>query len=141
MKRNPTVYLFDVITAIILFAQIPPCIALHASDSPDIKTEEGKTAAFALRGSAGYLNGEARELVYDSDAGSRRKASELIWDLDSLYMVGAVASASICNWFNINVGIWTACNEGSGGMVDYDWILDTPMLRAQMIGLIVLSVT
>jgi plasminogen activator len=126
MKKNQLVYLSGVITAVSLFAQPYSCMAMHASDSSEIQLGQEKNIGVTLRGSAGYLNGEARELVYDFDTGSRRKASELIWDLNSLYMVGAVASANICNWFNINLGIWTACNEGSGGMKDYDWFLNTP---------------
>jgi len=101
-------------------------MATHAYDSPETTLAQGQNFSLTLRGSAGLLSGEAHELVYDYDMGSRHKASELIWDLKSLYMVGGVVSANICNWFDINLGISTAINEGSGGMVDYDWFINTP---------------
>ncbi|MDD4871549.1 MAG: omptin family outer membrane protease [Kiritimatiellae bacterium] len=126
MRKNPFVYLPAVIAVVLLFIQPHVCIAMHASDGPEIQIGAGTNLAINLRGSVGLLNGEARELVYDFESGRRRKASELIWDLKSLYMIGGVVSANICNWFNVNLGIWTAVNEGNGNMVDYDWVLDTP---------------
>lgn len=101
-------------------------LASHAYDGPEVKLMDGQNFSFTVRGSLGYLNGEARELVYDFDQGYRRKASELIWDLQGLGMIGGIASIKYTKWLNVNLGIWTAINEGSGGMVDYDWFVNVP---------------
>lgn len=99
---------------------------MHASDSPEVTLVKNQDISFTLRGSAGLLGGEARELVYEPYAGTRRKASELIWDLKQIYVIGAVGSANLFDWVDVNLGIWTAATEGNGGMVDYDWFLNTP---------------
>jgi len=109
---------------------------MHASGIPETTQAQGSIASilmsdnagfsYTLRAQAGYLNGEARELVYDFDLDYRRKSSELIWDLKDLYMVGVIQTISIRDAFDINLGIWTTANEGSGEMMDYDWYLNTP---------------
>jgi len=120
------------ITTIFGLLMIPKlCQASHAYDGPEVKLVDGQNFSFSVRGSLGYLNGEARELVYDFDQGYRRKASELIWDLKGLGMIGGIASVKYTKWLNVNLGIWTALNEGSGSMIDYDWFSNVPGAPSQ----------
>lgn len=136
MKSNHRASLLSLVTALSILAQPLSSRALHAFDAPETSQSQGSIISllqgentginYTLRAQAGYLSGEARELVYDFDLGYRRKTSELVWDLKNLYMVGVVQTLSIRNVFNINLGIWTAVNQGNGGMEDYDWVLNTP---------------
>jgi plasminogen activator len=76
--------------------------------------------AFTGRVGVGYLTGEAHELVYWPHRGGH-KASELTWDIDSLYMVGLGATIQARQWLNINIDTWFNIGDGSGYMEDYDW--------------------
>lgn len=92
--------------------------------------EEGDNVGFTIEPSFGYLLGQAREIVYDTNDDSTQGMSssngyylsELIWDLKNIFYIGTSASINIKNRFYINTGIWTAVNDGSGFMNDYDWI-------------------
>jgi len=126
MKKRSLVCLYAVIAMVVTFAGSQACRAADSYNGPETTLVQGQNFAVAIRGSAGFLVGEARELVYDFNFGQRRKASELIWDLKDLYMVGGVVSARILNRVDVNLGISTAINEGSGGMIDYDWFANTP---------------
>ncbi len=105
--------------------------ALHANEGPELVVAESGGVALSVKGSIMGVAGEARELVY-SGAGrgqgqaSDFKMSELIWDIDSLLMAGGTLSAQFGDAVRLNVGVWVAVNEGSGGMEDYDWSWEYP---------------
>jgi plasminogen activator len=85
----------------------------------ELGTEQAGVA-FSGRVSVGYLTGEAHELVYWPHRGGH-KASELTWDIDSLYMVGLGATVQARQWLTINIDTWFNLGDGSGYMEDYDW--------------------
>jgi plasminogen activator len=74
--------------------------------------------------SLGYLNGEAKETVYQ-DTDSRTKLSELDWRLDQVLMLGAGVSVKPMSWLRFNADLWLKVNDGSGSMDDYDWMYST----------------
>ncbi len=82
---------------------------------------EAGTVKFSVGVGAGYLTGESTELVYWPSAGNH-KASELTWQIDSLYMVNVSAGLDIVeDWF-VNVDGWFRLADGEGTMDDYDWV-------------------
>lgn len=75
-----------------------------------------------MKATYGRVEGEARRIVYRNMPGSgSHKLSELIWDISSIYMLGAVATADFDKSFRISAGYWTSINGGDGEMADYDW--------------------
>lgn len=78
--------------------------------------------SFAVQGSIGMLNGEAKEHVYDYDLGYRRQLSRLDWDLKNIVMGGVNGSVRLMNPLTVNAGIWWGVTEGDGEMDDYDWL-------------------
>lgn len=81
-------------------------------------------SGFSFRLSSGYLQGEARELVYPpaNSGTSNDKVSELIWKIDELYMVGSGVSIKPYSWMSINLDGWFKLTDGAGTMDDYDWL-------------------
>ena len=77
--------------------------------------------AVAGRLGVGWLSGESTETVYDTETG--RKLSELVWDLDSVFMLNAGASIEPTPWLRLNADVWFRMNDGSGSMDDYDYVL------------------
>ncbi len=108
-------------TAIILI--LPATHGSAATVVKDAETEvtvEQSAVSFSGRLGLGYLNGQAREYVYWADQGGHT-ASELIWDIDSVYMFGLGASIRPLSWLNINADLWFNVIDGDGSMEDYDW--------------------
>lgn len=70
------------------------------------------------------LNGEAREVVYDTDQ-DRRKISELFWDLKEVPMIGVHLRSDIFDDFRVDLNAKTNVAEGSGIMTDWDWLHPT----------------
>jgi len=89
--------------------------------SAEISTEPAGVA-FSGRVGVGYLTGEAHEFVYWPHRGGH-KASELIWDIDSLYMLGLGATVQAREWLSINIDTWFNLGDGSGYMEDFDWAI------------------
>ena len=116
-------YLLSVILVAVLCLPLG-VFAMHAGDGPTVELAKSKNFSASVQLSAGVLQGEARELVYDYDYGYRRKLSELIWDLKDLYFAGGVASVQIMDRFRVNAGFWGPMNKGSGQMEDYDWMYE-----------------
>ncbi len=81
---------------------------------------ERSGVAFSGRVGVGYLTGKAHEYVYWENHGGH-KASELIWEIDSLYMLGLGATIQARNWLSLNMDIWFNLGDGSGSLEDYDW--------------------
>lgn len=108
-----------------LAAAMGPAIcwgALRAT--PAAEPKEGAGATFAAQFSAGLLNGDAKEHVYDYETadGSRRQLSRLDWDLKKIAMGGGSLSVRVLDKLTLNGGYWAALTEGSGEMDDYDWM-------------------
>ena len=104
---------------------LPMSQGLAATVVADTTTEVSSEHAamdFSARISAGYLTGEAHEYVYWQGQGGHT-ASELIWDIDSVYMFGLGGSLRPLNWLNINMDLWFSMGDGDGHMEDYDWMV------------------
>ena len=122
MPRSPagrnTVTLLWVLS--LLVVSCTPASAMHAWNTPG----DSETAV-SVRADYGFLEGEAREIVYDYALfGGTYKASELIWDLSGLTVAGAVMSFTPADRWGVHAGAWTCVNKGNGGMVDYDWAFE-----------------
>jgi outer membrane protease len=77
---------------------------------------------FSFAAEIGRLGGTASELVFDYPFGSKTKISELTWDLKDVTVAGVRASARLGARFRLHAGFWSALDEGSGDMVDRDWL-------------------
>lgn len=76
---------------------------------------------FGVGVSVGTVAGTAYERVYVPEVYPGYKGSELVWDLEGIVLVGAQGTVAYGRRFRANLGLWSAVNEGTGGMVDYDW--------------------
>lgn len=97
--------------------------ALQALEEPNAAAVTTGVFSASVRLSGGWLNGQARETVYDRVDGARYKVSELKWDMKNLVMAGAVASVRIHDRLRVNAGFWGAGNQGNGQMDDTDWLI------------------
>ncbi|MDD5676603.1 MAG: omptin family outer membrane protease [Kiritimatiellae bacterium] len=97
--------------------------ALQATEGPNAAAVTTGVFSASVRLSGGWLNGQAREIVYEQVDGARYKLSELQWDMKNLVMAGGVASVRILDLLSINAGFWGAGNKGNGQMDDTDWLL------------------
>ncbi|MCK5201125.1 MAG: omptin family outer membrane protease, partial [Spirochaetales bacterium] len=67
-----------------------------------------------------YLNGQFREIVYTNADSANPYLSELLWNLDNIFLLNITAGASNCPW-SLDISLGTAVTKGSGIMEDYDW--------------------
>ncbi len=122
-----------VVTSLVAFSTlfcIAPTQSLCAATeavTPEKQVEKSTSVAVAGhqvqvegRLGLGYLTGESKELVYNTQDGS--KVSELIWTLDNIFMLNAGVSVAPKPWLKINADIWFKINDGDGEMDDYDWL-------------------
>jgi len=98
--------------------------AMHATGGPEIAMRSEETPlGFSMRGSMGYLNGNANRATYaENPDGSRRQLTSSSWDLRGLFMLGCEATAEVMDRIRINAGLWKAMNEGSGETDEYRWL-------------------
>lgn len=81
---------------------------------------ESSGIIFTANIGTGYLTGEAHEAVYWPSYNGH-KASELTYDIDSLYMLGLGGSMQF-SWIRLNANIWMNIGEGDAYMEDFDWL-------------------
>ncbi len=72
------------------------------------------------RVSAGFLNGQANELVY-WPSGSSTKISQLIWSFNNVLMIGGGITIQPARWLKFNGDVFLNGSGGSNDLVDYDW--------------------
>ncbi len=87
--------------------------------SSEVVTESGGMV-YSVRVQAGHLSGEANEWVYNDDGSV---LSQLIWEINSLVMVGIGATVELNKWFSLHGDYWTLVSPGEGTMDDYDWMV------------------
>lgn len=85
-----------------------------------VADQPASPVSFSVDLGAGYLSGESKELVYWPNQ-NNHKASELIWEIEDLYMIGFGASLKVRNWMSVNFAGWVKATDGEGSMDDYDW--------------------
>jgi len=83
-------------------------------------SSDRSAVSFSSRLGLGYLSGQAHEYVYWPNEGGHT-ASELTWDIDSVYMFGIGASIRPLSWLNVNADLWFNIVDGDGYMEDFDW--------------------
>lgn len=67
-----------------------------------------------------YLNGQYREIVYTNAGSANPYLSELLWNLDNVFLLNFTAGAVKGPW-SLDLSLGTAVTKGSGRMEDYDW--------------------
>lgn len=67
-----------------------------------------------------YLNGQYREIVYTNANSENPYLSELLWNLDNIFLLNFTIGASKGPW-SIDLALSTAVTKGTGIMEDYDW--------------------
>ncbi len=75
---------------------------------------------FSLGTGLTYLNGQYREIVYTNTNSANPYLSELLWNLDNIFLLNFTLGASKGPW-SLDLSLGTAVTEGSGIMEDYDW--------------------
>ena len=101
--------------------------AFHAPGVPVAAASASAGAlTFSVEGSAGALAGTAYERVYEYSGGEQYKISQLDWEIERVAVAGFQAGIDFGGRFSANFGFWTAVDEGSGSMVDRDWIYAPP---------------
>ena len=93
---------------------------VDTQESTEVTTERAGVS-FSARANMGYLTGQAHEYVYWQQQGGHT-ASELIWDIDSMTMIGIGGTIKPLEWMSINGDVWFNITDGDGNMVDYDWM-------------------
>jgi plasminogen activator len=108
-------------TATVLISD--PAQAFHASNpgGGSYLAQDG-AVSFSLEASVGMASGTATELAFDYPLGSKYKRSELTWDLKDVWMGGVQSSVGYGRRVRLNLGYWAKFSDGSGGMVDRDWL-------------------
>ncbi len=94
---------------------------VSTQESTEMTTERAGVS-FSARAGVGYLTGQAHEYVYWQDQGGHT-ASELVWDIDSMVMIGIGGTVKPLEWMSINGDVWFNIGDGDGNMVDYDWMV------------------
>lgn len=96
-------------------------VAVAPQKSAEVIIEKPSSPVkFTLGVGAGYLTGEAKELVYWPEF-NNHKASELTWKIDNLFMIGVNGTLEVGSWFVVSFDGWFKATDGEGTMDDYDW--------------------
>lgn len=71
----------------------------------------------------GYLQGVAKEIVYDVPAAGQKgpKISELDWQIDNAAIAGGRVAYAALPWLNIRANAWTKV-DSDNAIDDYDWL-------------------
>lgn len=102
------------------FCALPSTVlAMHAFSGSDSIAVKGCPVPMTFTASVEYIRGTSNEYVFDSATG--QKISQLDWDLEDIVMAGGVLTARVASRLQLNLGVWTAVNQGNGHMVDLDW--------------------
>lgn len=96
-------------------------VAVAPQQNVEVAMAETSPVKFSLSAGAGYLTGEANEIVYVPQL-NNYKISELTWQIDDLFMVGVGAHLRVQNWLTVNFDGWFKATDGEGSMDDYDWL-------------------
>jgi len=75
---------------------------------------------YSLGTGLSYLNGQYREIVYPSTGWESPYYSELLWNLDNLFLLNIYLGASKGSW-SLDLSLGTSITKGTGEMEDYDW--------------------
>lgn len=79
-----------------------------------------ETINFSIGTGLSYLSGQYREIVYPSAGWESPYLSELVWNLDNIFLLNFTVGASKGPW-SFDLALSTAVTKGTGIMEDYDW--------------------
>jgi len=111
---------------ILIFSLITSINLCFSEDNSVVRIDQphGKSffedVNFSLGTGLSYLNGQYREIVYPSAGWESPYYSELLWNLDNIFLLNIDLGASKGPW-SLDMSIGTAVTKGTGIMEDYDW--------------------
>jgi plasminogen activator len=85
-----------------------------------MQTLNSDSENFSIYLHSGYMTGQGNEYVLMGDY----KLSHLIWDIDSLYLIGGGIEWKTDNYYTVTADIWLKTSDGKAMMNDYDWLLE-----------------
>ncbi len=80
-----------------------------------------KRLGFTLGTGLGYLNGQFREIVYPDTSSVNPYLSELLWNLDNIYLLNLTVGSQWRSW-TLSVSASTSIITETGKMTDTDWL-------------------
>ena len=83
---------------------------------------------FSLGTGLSYLNGQYREIVYPDTSSVNEYLSELLWNLDNVFLLNFNAGVSKGPW-ELGLTISTALTSETGKMTDTDWTDSSSSVR------------
>ena len=108
---------------ILLTVLVSPCFSEDSLPAdPEKQVQKGffSDINYSVGTGLSYLNGQYREIVYTNTNSANPYLSELLWDLDNIFLLNFTLGASKGPW-SLDLSLGTAVTEGSGIMEDYDW--------------------
>lgn len=102
---------------------LSPCFSdINSSDTKQAPSEKKflENIDFSVGAGLGYLKGQYREIVYPFGDWKNPYISELLWNLDNIFLLNVILGVSKGPW-SINISLGTAVTKGTGEMEDYDW--------------------
>ncbi len=100
-----------------------PCFSEDSSTVNSAKPLQGgffSGISYSIGTGLSYLNGQYREIVYTNVNSANPYLSELLWNLDNVFLLNIAVSASKGPW-TLDLSLGTAVTKGIGRMEDYDW--------------------
>lgn len=120
MNKSTLTYL---ILILYLTISLPICFSEENTDGTHEKTTSksfSESLEFSIGAGLGYLSGQYREIVYTNASSKTPYLSELLWNLDNIFLLNFDAGVSAGPW-KLEMSIGTAVTKGTGEMEDYDW--------------------
>ena len=120
MKRNIH---FTLVLLVLLFTPIMPIFSETVSPLKlETKARKSffKDINFTIGTGLSYLSGQYREIVYPDTTSVNPYLSELLWNLENIFLLNLNLGASKGPW-SLDLSLATAVTKGSGIMEDYDW--------------------
>jgi plasminogen activator len=112
------VSVFVVVFALLSGGAVGQVADVVADQTSEVEMQGGGVT-FSVRAQIGHISGEANEWVYDGGY----VLSQLIWEIESLTMIGVGATVELNKWFTLQGDLWGMAADGSGTMDDYDWMV------------------
>lgn len=108
---------------IVAISAIAFSICSFSAQAVEVTEEGGRTQ---IRVSAGVLDGDAGEYVYDAYGLASGipgyKVSQLNWQSEGVQMVGIGATVRVSDRLRLNLDHWTNRSDDGATMDDYDWL-------------------
>ena len=103
---------------------LSPCFSEDNSNTIQEKSQVKtffKDINFTLGTGLNYLNGQFREIVYPDTSSVNPYLSELLWNLDNVFLLNVTTGVRKDSWA-LNLTLSTAITSETGKMTDTDWL-------------------